>query len=291
MTLINNLQQKQVSEQRRLPVDNVGSDAVVAISGEAVQFKYYSAGVLTTDAGEAAGTAIVAKLTNRNIKSALGDVTGTHLDTSLSFGVGTTLTDLRPYPALVGEKYDLESGEAKLNAIVAEFENGEYCIDHRTGAIYGIKADATAADTADYIIETTLTGSSPGVAANVNVNQWGGTGTTLGTKVAASSVPVTLASDQPVINVNDGGNTTVLSGSKSVATAGVAEALAASTAARAVIVQADTTNTGNVLVGNAGSQDVLLFPGDSISIDIDDLNKIYVDVTVNGESVNYFATV
>lgn len=36
---------------------------------------------------------------------------------------------------------------------------------------------------------------------NDNVSQWGGTATSLGQKVAASSVPVTLASDQPDISV------------------------------------------------------------------------------------------
>jgi hypothetical protein len=61
-------------------------------------------------------------------------------------------------------------------------------------------------------------------SANVNVNQWGGAATTLGQKVMASSVPVTLASDQSPIqtaticdqqalfNLSVSGNTRIVTG-------------------------------------------------------------------------------
>ena len=39
-----------------------------------------------------------------------------------------------------------------------------------------------------------------GIAENVNVDKWGGTATTLGQKPMASSVPVTIASDQMVLS-------------------------------------------------------------------------------------------
>lgn len=45
-------------------------------------------------------------------------------------------------------------------------------------------------------------GSSSAAAANVNVADWGGTGTSLGQKAMASSVPVTVASDQSQLSVN-----------------------------------------------------------------------------------------
>jgi hypothetical protein len=49
---------------------------------------------------------------------------------------------------------------------------------------------------------TTITTTISGTAA-VNVSQWGGSATTLGQKVSASSVPVVLASDQSRINTQD----------------------------------------------------------------------------------------
>ncbi len=45
-------------------------------------------------------------------------------------------------------------------------------------------------------------GGSSAPTSNVNVAQWGGVATTLGQKVMASSVPVTLASDQSTLAVN-----------------------------------------------------------------------------------------
>lgn len=46
-----------------------------------------------------------------------------------------------------------------------------------------------------------------------------------------------------------------------------------------VVVRADPSNTGNVYVGNSGvttSSGYLLAPGDAISIEIDNVNKVYV---------------
>lgn len=81
--------------------------------------------------------------------------------------------------------------------------------------------------------------------------------------------------------------TTVLAGDKTVAIAGTAEALAVSTTSVSVTVQAKVANTNDVFVGNATTQDATLTPGDSVVIDIDDLDKVFIDVTTNGEGVNF----
>lgn len=85
-------------------------------------------------------------------------------------------------------------------------------------------------------------------------------------------------------------NSTILNGQKTVATAGTAEALAASTACKWVIVKALTSNTGNVYVGNSSvssSNGYILEPGEAISLDVDDLATVYIDVDTNGEGVSY----
>ena len=80
--------QIDVSNQRRLPVDDMVTNNVQSVSAEAIQYYYYASGVLTQDAGQAAGTIVVAKLANTQILNSLGDTVGTYGDTSFSFGTG-----------------------------------------------------------------------------------------------------------------------------------------------------------------------------------------------------------
>ena len=84
-------------------------------------------------------------------------------------------------------------------------------------------------------------------------------------------------------------------GVKVAGTAGTDEPLVASaTPARMLIIQAQTDNTGAVAVGGAGvlatvatGTGVLLYAGDSITLEIDNLNDVYFDVTISGDGVRY----
>jgi len=199
--LLNNLQQLEISEQRRMPVDNIGADAIYSVAGEAVQFYYFNAGVLTVDAGQAAGTTIVAKLLYRNIKNSLGDVVGYANDTSLTWTTGTALTKLRPFPSIIAEGAERNEITLKKKAdeIVDGFGQGEYCIDHRTGTIYGVKATAGTSDTAAYKVETTVSGGS-GPASDVNLVKVAGTAVAAGSgAVTAGTQRVILATDDPAV--------------------------------------------------------------------------------------------
>lgn len=71
-------------------------------------------------------------------------------------------------------------------------------------------------------------------------------------------------------------------GKKTVTAAGTAEALAGSTAIKSVTIKALSTNTGNVYVGDSGvdsTNGFQLAKGDTVSLDIDDLADVYIDVT------------
>ena len=82
--------------------------------------------------------------------------------------------------------------------------------------------------------------------------------------------------------------TTWESGSKDVTTAGLPEALASDTKCQSVIVQAKSTNTGTIKVGGLASAPVFeLAKNEQVAGDIDNLNKIRIDATINGEGVNY----
>ncbi len=83
-------------------------------------------------------------------------------------------------------------------------------------------------------------------------------------------------------------------GRKTVATAGTAEALAASTPAKVVFITAETDNTNPVTVGGstvvgaeATRRGTPLYPGETITLLCDDLADIYVDAITNGEGVTF----
>lgn len=91
------------------------------------------------------------------------------------------------------------------------------------------------------------------------------------------------------------GNTGISDSRKVVATAGTREALVASSVpCRKVIIQAETDNTGVIAVGGdsvvaaaATRRGVALAQSESVTIEIDDLQKIYLDATVSGEGVTF----
>lgn len=86
------------------------------------------------------------------------------------------------------------------------------------------------------------------------------------------------------------GATTIGTGLTTVTTAGTAVSLGNSTACKQVTVQAKSTNTGNIYVGTtnvSSSNGIVIWAGSSITISIDNINKIYIDADVNGEGVTY----
>ena len=83
-------------------------------------------------------------------------------------------------------------------------------------------------------------------------------------------------------------------GVKVVAAAGTDEALAASTPAKWVMIQAQTDNTSKIAVGATGvdatvatGDGILLDPGDVVTIPCDNLADIFIDALVTGEGVRY----
>ena len=98
---------------------------------------------------------------------------------------------------------------------------------------------------------------------------------------------VNITQSVPLSTTTPAGATTVVAGDKTVAVSGTAEALAATSTIMSVTVQAKVANTNNVMVGNATTQDVELTPGDSVTVNIDDPAKVFIDVVTNGEGVDF----
>lgn len=91
----------------------------------------------------------------------------------------------------------------------------------------------------------------------------------------------------------------LLSDRKVVTTAGTAVQLPALTGAaplKGVMVQAETDNTGLIVYGGstvvaalATRKGVALTAGQSVFLEVDDLQDVYLDTTVNGDGVTYTA--
>jgi hypothetical protein len=91
--------------------------------------------------------------------------------------------------------------------------------------------------------------------------------------------------------------TAITDGNKTVTTAGTAVRLVASTtASREVTITALLANTGLISVGGSTTtpsgtvRGVILAAGDSYTIAINDLYKVYINSTVNSEGVSFTAT-
>lgn len=90
------------------------------------------------------------------------------------------------------------------------------------------------------------------------------------------------------------GITGVGHGVTTVTTAGTDVALAGSTACKRVTIQAQTDNTSIIAVGATGvdatvatGTGIVLYPGDSFELEIDNLADVFIDSLVNGEGVRY----
>jgi len=133
---------------------------------------------------------------------------------------------------------------------------------------------------------------------NVTVDNAAGAGVYVrpGTS-AVFTVDLAGNNDVTVTSGNIGHDITgMIDGVTTVTTAGTDVVLAASTACKRVICQAQTDNTSIIAVGATGvdateatGTGFVLYPGDGIEMDIDNLADIFIDSLVNGEGVRWVA--
>ena len=96
-----------------------------------------------------------------------------------------------------------------------------------------------------------------------------------------------------VISVNLNPGSIIGSGKTLVTTAGSRVVLGSSLAITSVTIRALSTNTGLIYVGSyivASTNGFQLSSQETVSIDIDNINKVYIDSSVNLEGVTYIYT-
>ena len=86
----------------------------------------------------------------------------------------------------------------------------------------------------------------------------------------------------------------VTDGRKTVAAAGTAERMSANFSCKSVVLTAETDNAGTVVVGGASVVAALstrrgtpLTAGQSLTLPVNNLNLVWLDVTTSGDGVTY----
>ena len=105
---------------------------------------------------------------------------------------------------------------------------------------------------------------------------------------------VTVTNNRLDVNSSGGSITGGGDGVKTVTSAGTDVVLRASTTCKKIDIQAQTDNTGLIAVGFTGvdateatGSGIILYPGDTYSLEISNTSLIYIDSTVSGEGVRY----
>jgi len=131
------------------------------------------------------------------------------------------------------------------------------------------------------------------IAGQIGVQGASGTVTALTQRVVLAT-DVALPTGTNILGRVGHDTTGVGHGVKTITAAGTDEALAGSTAAKSLTVQAQTDNTGWCALGATGvdatiatGTGVLLAPGDSYSFNIDNLADVFLDCTVTGDGARY----
>lgn len=85
--------------------------------------------------------------------------------------------------------------------------------------------------------------------------------------------------------------TGIVAGAKTVASSGTAEPLvASSTACKKIVMTAEDDNTGKIFYGGSSVSASLgdyLFPAQKVEIEIDDVNKVYIDAENDTDGVKF----
>lgn len=197
--------QNGVTNRLPMPVDSLADAAFVnSISGETLQLKYWNGATLTTDAGQAAGTVVIAKFAYSGILDSLGAMIGNETDTSVVFTTGTVLTaEVRCDYSAVGAA---DNSTLKLIAadLTANMSNGQYCIDYRNGVLYGKKATTSTSDTVAYKVASTTTGGGSSIVGSIDIAKVG----TVAVPTSGADAVSNTRSDVPVSSRLSGFNGT-----------------------------------------------------------------------------------
>lgn len=236
-------------------------------------------GALTVD-----GTVVV---TNADITTIAGAVAAGHVQVDVLSAPSTAVTGPLTDTQLRATAVPISVATIPSHAVT---NTGTFAVQAAQATAANLNMTEASASAIKTAVEA-LDNSVDGNYLNTNMNI-AGTDVPAGNGTAATSQRVTIASDSTgVVGHNITG---IGHGVKVVTTAGTDVALAASTACKRITIQSQTDNTSLIAVGATGvdatiatGTGVVLYPGDSYEMDIDNLADVFIDSLVNGEGVRF----
>lgn len=176
-------------------------------------------------------------------------------------------------PVIYGNPFMVNSGEQ----IVLSITNGS-ASDHTYDVVFYVITNR--------IIPTNSTGGELIVA----VGSGGGGGASSNVAIFDSTFATAAGVTAKGLAVDSQAPATLRDGSVSI-TSGTAAAISSTVALkRGVLCMAALTNTDYIAIGNSTSQNTLLYAGDSVFIEIDDITKVYAKKNVTNVTLNYLAS-
>ena len=209
-------------------------------------------------------------------------------------------------PVLVGGRYDSSArtlGDGDAGAIALDADGAVHVTDGGNAITVDgtVTADLSATDNA--VLDAMVVDLAAMEALLITIDS-----DTDAIKTAVQIIDDWDDSDYANVNMNIAGSdvaagnavptthsvTGIVDGLKVVTTAGSHVALASSTACKKVDIQAQTDNTSVIAVGATGvdatvatGTGIILNAGDVYSLEIDNLNDVYIDSLVDGEGVRF----
>jgi hypothetical protein len=174
-------------------------------------------------------------------------------------------------PVIYGNPFPVNSGE-KIELTIT---NGTPA-DHTYDVVYYIITNRVipVSSTGGELVLTT--GGGGGVAGSVAIFD-----STFSTSAGVTAKGLQVQTNAPA---------TLTDGTKSITSATASAIASTLTLKKGILVEADSANTDYVVIGNATSQSIKLYAGDTIFIDIDDIAKVFVKKNVTNVTINYLAS-
>lgn len=268
--------------------------AVSSITGEA-EFLYSTNNVLDTTGGGGGGGGV--QYTEGDIAPAAG--TGT-LPVFINSGFISQVTESVGLPvSLISSQTALRIQDSNGSPITSVQTSSVSMLNSAIGAQY-LSTPPTypngdinylQMDTAGkLLVSTTIAGTVAVTQSGTwSVRNQDGSGNTISSTANALDTNVKSTNLTQLTEA-----TVILNGKTTVTTAGTRVVLAASTACKQVVIRALSANTGVIYVGSstvASTNGYTLTAGESIGLEIANLNTVNIDSSVNGEGVVYLGSV
>ena len=223
-------------------------------------------------------------------------VTGTFWQTTQPVSIASTVTvDLGANnDVTLATLPDTAAGDLAALVVGQLADGHNVTVDNAVGAGVYVQPGTGAVFTVDLAGNNDVTVTSGAITETNSGTIAGDTASIDGKITACNTGAVVLTTGTAAVGRVGHDITGIGHGVTTVTTAGTDVVLASSTVCKRVIIQSQTDNTNIIAVGATGvdataatGTGVVLYPGDAIDFQIDNLADIYIDALVDGEGVRY----